>query len=98
MKSKKEIRLHFSNYSSFGISFISESSSSKPFSSNNGTSIPFNSSSNNGISNPLDLMISDQIIAQGEVVAVDNNYGLRIKNIISKYGSHINLLIIFGSP
>lgn len=31
---------------------------------------------------PLDLLINGQLIAQGEVVAVDNNYGIRIKSII----------------
>lgn len=33
---------------------------------------------------PLDLMVNGQLIAQGEVVAVDNNYGIRIKNIVKK--------------
>jgi flagellar motor switch protein FliN len=31
---------------------------------------------------PLDLLVNGQLVAQGEVVAVDSNYGLRIKNII----------------
>lgn len=31
---------------------------------------------------PLDLLVNGQLVAQGEVVAVDNNYGLRIKTII----------------
>lgn len=31
---------------------------------------------------PLDLLVNGQLIAQGEVVAVDNNYGIRIKTIV----------------
>ncbi|OGH98567.1 MAG: flagellar motor switch protein FliN [Candidatus Margulisbacteria bacterium GWF2_38_17] len=31
---------------------------------------------------PLDLLVNGQLVAQGEVVAVDNNYGIRIKTII----------------
>jgi flagellar motor switch protein FliN/FliY len=33
---------------------------------------------------PLDLKIGGQLIAQGEVVAVDDNYGLRITNVLIK--------------
>ena len=36
------------------------------------------------VGEPLDLLVNGQIIAQGEVVAIDNNYGLRVTNIISK--------------
>ena len=36
------------------------------------------------VGEPLDLVINDQVIAQGEVVAIDNKYGLRIKNLVSK--------------
>lgn len=36
------------------------------------------------VGEPLDLMVADQIIAQGEVVAIDNKYGLRIKRILSE--------------
>ncbi|MBG91385.1 MAG: flagellar motor switch protein FliN [Actinobacteria bacterium] len=36
------------------------------------------------VGEPLDLVVNDQVIAQGEVVAIDNNYGLRITNIISR--------------
>lgn len=32
---------------------------------------------------PLDLLVNGQLVAQGEVVAVDNNYGIRIKSIIN---------------
>lgn len=35
------------------------------------------------VGEPLDLVVNGQIIAQGEVVAIDNNYGLRVTNIIS---------------
>lgn len=31
---------------------------------------------------PLDLLVNGQLVAQGEVVAIDNNYGVRIKTII----------------
>lgn len=33
---------------------------------------------------PLDLKVGGQLIAQGEVVAVDDYYGLRITNVIVK--------------
>jgi len=33
---------------------------------------------------PLDLKVGNQLIAQGEVVAVDNRYGLRITSISMK--------------
>jgi len=36
------------------------------------------------VGEPLDLIVNGQTIAQGEVVAVDNNYGLRLTQIISK--------------
>ncbi len=35
------------------------------------------------VGEPLDLVVNGQIIAQGEVVAIDNNYGLRVTSIIS---------------
>lgn len=35
------------------------------------------------VGEPLDLVINGQVIAQGEVVAIDNKYGLRIKNLTS---------------
>lgn len=31
---------------------------------------------------PLDLKVGGQLIGQGEVVAVDDNYGLRITNVL----------------
>lgn len=33
---------------------------------------------------PLDLVVKGQLIARGEVVAVDDNYGLRITEVLSK--------------
>ena len=33
---------------------------------------------------PLDLVVNGQIVADGEVVAVDDNYGLRITKILSE--------------
>lgn len=35
------------------------------------------------VGEPLDLVVNGQVIAQGEVVAIDNKYGLRIKTIVS---------------
>ena len=35
------------------------------------------------VGEPLDLLVNDQVIAQGEVVAIDNKYGLRIKSIVA---------------
>ena len=36
------------------------------------------------VGEPLDLVVNGQVIAQGEVVAIDNNYGLRITNIVAQ--------------
>jgi len=36
------------------------------------------------VGEPLDLRVNGQLVAQGEVVAVNNNYGLRITNLVSK--------------
>ena len=35
------------------------------------------------VGEPLDLVINDQVIARGEVVAVNSNYGIRITHIES---------------
>ncbi len=35
------------------------------------------------VGEPLDLVVSGQVVAQGEVVAIDNNYGLRVTNVVS---------------
>ncbi len=36
------------------------------------------------VGEPLDLVVNKQVVAQGEVVAIDNNFGLRVKTIVSK--------------
>ena len=36
------------------------------------------------VGEPLDLVVNGQVIAQGEVVAIDSNYGLRVTNILSQ--------------
>ena len=36
------------------------------------------------VGEPLDLVVNGQIVANGEVVAIDNNFGLRIKTIVNK--------------
>lgn len=36
------------------------------------------------VGEPLDLVVNGQVIAQGEVVAIDNNYGLRVTHVIAK--------------
>lgn len=33
---------------------------------------------------PLDLKVGGSVVAQGEVVAIDDNYGLRITNVLLK--------------
>ena len=33
---------------------------------------------------PLDLVVNGQIVAHGEVVAIDENYGLRITHIVAR--------------
>jgi flagellar motor switch protein FliN/FliY len=33
---------------------------------------------------PLDLVVNGQTVAQGEVVAIDENYGLRITHIVAR--------------
>lgn len=35
------------------------------------------------VGEPLDLVVNGQVVAQGEVVAIDNNYGLRVTHIVS---------------
>lgn len=35
------------------------------------------------VGEPLDLVVNGQVIAQGEVVAIDNNYGLRVTSVVS---------------
>jgi flagellar motor switch protein FliN/FliY len=36
------------------------------------------------VGEPLDLVVNGQIIAHGEVVAIDNNYGLRVTEIVAQ--------------
>ncbi len=36
------------------------------------------------VGEPLDLVVNGQIVAQGEVVAIDNNYGLRVTHVIAQ--------------
>lgn len=36
------------------------------------------------VGEPLDLVVNGQIIANGEVVAIDNNYGLRVTQIVAQ--------------
>ena len=36
------------------------------------------------VGEPLDLVVNGQTVARGEVVAIDNNFGLRIKSIVSQ--------------
>ena len=33
---------------------------------------------------PLDLKVGGQLVAQGEVVAIDDSYGLRITNVVMR--------------
>jgi flagellar motor switch protein FliN len=33
---------------------------------------------------PLDLLVNDKVIARGEIIAVDDNFGIRIAELISK--------------
>ena len=37
------------------------------------------------VGEPLDLVVNKQVIAQGEVVAVNQQYGFRVTKIVSKY-------------
>lgn len=34
------------------------------------------------VGEPLDLVVNGQVVAQGEVVAIDHNYGLRVTSIV----------------
>jgi flagellar motor switch protein FliN/FliY len=35
------------------------------------------------VGEPLDLVVNGQVVAQGEVVAIDTNYGLRVTHVIA---------------
>ncbi|MBH38154.1 flagellar motor switch protein FliN [bacterium] len=39
------------------------------------------------VGEPLDLVVNGQVVAKGEVVAIDNNFGLRITSIVSEAAS-----------
>ncbi len=36
------------------------------------------------VGEPLDIVINNQVIGQGEVVAIDHHYGIRITHIVSR--------------
>ncbi|NBV42188.1 flagellar motor switch protein FliN [bacterium] len=36
------------------------------------------------VGEPLDLVVNGQVVAQGEVVAIDNNYGLRVTHVVAQ--------------
>jgi|SRR5579872_3439000 len=38
-------------------------------------------------SGPVDVLVNDKLIARGEVVAVDENFGVRVQEIIDKPGT-----------
>lgn len=39
------------------------------------------------VGEPLDLVVNGQVIAQGEVVAIDNNFGLRVTSVVARTSS-----------
>ena len=39
------------------------------------------------VGEPIDLVVDSQVIAKGEVVSVNNHYGLRITSIVAEYKS-----------
>lgn len=39
---------------------------------------------NRGISEPVDVIVNNCVVARGEVVVVDGNYGVRIREIVSR--------------
>lgn len=41
------------------------------------------------VGEPLDLTVNGQLIAHGEVVAIDNNYGIRVTSIVAKNPSAV---------
>jgi len=40
---------------------------------------------NRAISEPVDVIVNNSVIAQGEVVVVDGNFGVRITHVMSKH-------------
>ncbi len=47
-----------------------------------------------GVEEPVDLILGDRVIARGEVVILDGNYGLRVQEIIERLPSHTAALAI----
>jgi flagellar motor switch protein FliN len=39
---------------------------------------------NRGTGDPVEIIVNDRVIARGEVVVVDGNYGVRIKQIVGR--------------
>lgn len=39
---------------------------------------------NRSVSEPVELIVNDRVIALGEVVVIEGNYGVRIKQIVSR--------------
>ena len=39
---------------------------------------------NRSVSDPVDVLVNDAVIARGEVVVVEGNYGVRITEIVSR--------------
>jgi flagellar motor switch protein FliN len=35
---------------------------------------------------PVDLLVNDKLIARGEIVAIDDNFGIRITELIARQG------------
>ena len=44
------------------------------------------------VEEPVDLVLGDRVIARGEVVIVDGNYGLRVQEIIERLPSDTTIL------
>lgn len=38
---------------------------------------------NRGAADPVDVMVNDRVVARGELVTLDGNYGVRIRHILS---------------
>ena len=39
---------------------------------------------NRSVSDPVEVLVNDSVIARGDVVVVDGNYGVRITEIVSR--------------
>lgn len=40
------------------------------------------------VEEPVQLMLGDRVIARGEVVIVDGNYGMRVLEVVERYPGH----------